>query len=326
MSSNRANGTPASSSWRSTLPIHPAAELSPRMSPDELRALGEDIVKSGLKSPIVLWRPDPRSPPSLLDGINRLDAIEIATGSPVIVGAPSIVAGEHFLACDKVLVLNKSIDPYSYVISANIRRRHLTAKQKRDLIAKIIRVTPEKSNNAIAKQMKVDDKTVGKVRREMEGRSEIPNVETRTDTRGRKQPAKRNPTRARLHREAKLGPEVVGKLEGTSLASAREQDELIVLNRGAAEGEHTEIVQDLVARAVKGEGVSAVSCAKTGAAFRRDDIGANSSGEIARKLARLEQLEAENARLRRENLALRSEVEELKARLLDIPAFLDRTH
>jgi hypothetical protein len=136
----------------------------------------------------------------------------------------------------------------------------------------------------------------------------------------------RNPTRGRLHREAKLGPEVVGKLEGTSLASAREQDELIVLNRGAAEGEHTEIVQDLVARAVKGEGVSAVSCAKTGAAFRHDDIGANSSGEIARKLARLEQLEAENARLRRENLALRSEVEELKARLLDIPAFLDRTH
>jgi hypothetical protein len=69
MSSNRANGTPASSSWRSALPIHPAAELSPRMSPDELRALGEDIVKSGLKSPIVLWRRDSRSLPSLLDGI-----------------------------------------------------------------------------------------------------------------------------------------------------------------------------------------------------------------------------------------------------------------
>ena len=29
------------------------------------------------------------------------------------------------------LVLDKSVDPYSYVISANIRRRHLTAEQKR---------------------------------------------------------------------------------------------------------------------------------------------------------------------------------------------------
>ena len=56
MSSNRANGTSASSSWRSTLPIHPAAELFPRMSPDELQALGEDIIKNGLTSPIVVCR------------------------------------------------------------------------------------------------------------------------------------------------------------------------------------------------------------------------------------------------------------------------------
>jgi hypothetical protein len=30
-------------SWRDVLPIHPAAELFPLMSPGELRALGEDI-------------------------------------------------------------------------------------------------------------------------------------------------------------------------------------------------------------------------------------------------------------------------------------------
>jgi len=83
VSINRANGTPASSSWRSTLPIHPAAELFPRMSPDELQALGEDIIKNGLTSPIVLWQPDSKSQARLLDGISRLDAIEIATGCPV---------------------------------------------------------------------------------------------------------------------------------------------------------------------------------------------------------------------------------------------------
>src|SRR5262245_33689203 len=126
MSSNRANATPASGSWRLTLPIHPAAELFPRMSPDELRALGQDVVKSGLKSPIVLWQPDPRSLPSLLDGISRLDAIEIATGSEAIVGTPNIMAGEHFLACDKVIVLSGAVDPYESVISANVHGRHLT--------------------------------------------------------------------------------------------------------------------------------------------------------------------------------------------------------
>jgi hypothetical protein len=47
----------APKSWRDVLKIHPAAELFPRMSPDDLRALGEDIKANGLKSPIVMWKP-----------------------------------------------------------------------------------------------------------------------------------------------------------------------------------------------------------------------------------------------------------------------------
>jgi hypothetical protein len=42
-------------------------------------------------------------------------------------------------------------DPYAFVISANIRRRHLTAEQKRDLIAKVLKAQPRKSNRQIAK-------------------------------------------------------------------------------------------------------------------------------------------------------------------------------
>jgi hypothetical protein len=38
---------------------------------------------------------------------------------------------------------------------------------------------------------RADDKTVAKVRRELESRSDIPNVETRTDSKGRKQPSKK---------------------------------------------------------------------------------------------------------------------------------------
>jgi hypothetical protein len=47
----------APKSWRDGLPIHPAADLFPRMSADEVRALSEEIKKSGPKSPIVLWSP-----------------------------------------------------------------------------------------------------------------------------------------------------------------------------------------------------------------------------------------------------------------------------
>ena len=76
-------------------------------------------------------------------------------------------------------------------ISKNIHRRHLSADQKRELVTKLLKAKPGAPNNAIANEVKVDDKTVAKVRRDLETRSEIPNVETRTDTRGRKQPARK---------------------------------------------------------------------------------------------------------------------------------------
>ena len=34
-------------SWRDVIKIHPAADLFPMMSPDELKALGEDIKRNG---------------------------------------------------------------------------------------------------------------------------------------------------------------------------------------------------------------------------------------------------------------------------------------
>jgi hypothetical protein len=37
------------------------------------------------------------------------------------------------------------MDPYEYVLSANLHRRHLTADQKRELIAKVLKAKPEAS-------------------------------------------------------------------------------------------------------------------------------------------------------------------------------------
>jgi hypothetical protein len=81
-----------------------------------------------------------------------------------------------------------------------------------------------------------------------------------TDAQGRyRKPRTRNMNRAMIHRRMKLGDEIIDSIKGTSLDSAPEMDELVMLNRGAPEGELTEIVQDLVARAVSGEDVSAIA-------------------------------------------------------------------
>ena len=163
------------------------------MSEAELAALGKDIRKHGLTSSIAVWS-DGKSLVQLLDGRSRLDAIEIEIG-PAIVGPPSVMAGKDFLAVNKVIVLDRSVDPYAFVISANIHRRHLTGEQKHELIAKLIETDPTKSNRQIAKTVKVDHKTVASVRAEKEGRGEIPHVETRTDSKGRKQPARKTTTK-----------------------------------------------------------------------------------------------------------------------------------
>jgi len=77
------SAAPQAQSWRDTLPVHPAAALFPRMSSDELRELGKDIRKNGLRSSIALWQPDKGASALLLDGISRLDAVEVELGRPI---------------------------------------------------------------------------------------------------------------------------------------------------------------------------------------------------------------------------------------------------
>jgi hypothetical protein len=183
--------------WRDTLPVHPATELFPRMSEAELRELGEDIRKHGLKVPIVVWKDQKNASPELLDGRNRLDAIEAAGLAIEIVNIgpeldPSIrLWAQAGWQIETVEVRGDQPggDPYAYVVSANIHRRHLTPEQRRELIAKLLIANPGKSNRQIARQTKADHKTVAAVRQEQEGRGEIPHVEKRKDTKGRMQPA-----------------------------------------------------------------------------------------------------------------------------------------
>src|SRR6516162_6558132 len=96
--------SPAPKGWRATLPIHPAAELLPLMSPAALKDLAEDIENNGLSEPGAVWRKDSDSPWQLLDGRNRLDAVEINEGGPGQIDP-----------LDFTIKIDSSIDPYAYV-------------------------------------------------------------------------------------------------------------------------------------------------------------------------------------------------------------------
>jgi hypothetical protein len=176
--------TSKSKSWRDLLPVHPAAELFPMMSEEELRALGEDIKKNGLREGVALLDG------KLLDGRNRLEAME-AVGI-------KLTTGNGQIEWAKIPSRNvKGSDPIAFVISKNIHRRHLTADQKRDVIAKLIKATPEKSDRQIAEQTRASPTTVGKVRKDLEQAGDVSKLDTRADTKGRKQQARRGPSTAK---------------------------------------------------------------------------------------------------------------------------------
>jgi len=165
--------------WRDRLRVHPAAEIFPLMSADELKALADDIKINGLHEPVTLTE-GKDGQPVLLDGRNRLDALALL--------------GEKFtLERPLMKMVPSSIDAVAHVVSANLHRRHLTTAERRELIATLLKATPTSSNLQIAKLTKTSDKTVAKERRKLEARSEIPNVVTRIDTKGRAQPPEKKP-------------------------------------------------------------------------------------------------------------------------------------
>jgi hypothetical protein len=145
--------------------VHPAADLFPPLLAEELAELAKSIEAHGMQVPIALYKGQ------LLDGRGRLDAAELAGLD--VVPARDVV----------------EIDPYEFVAAANIHRRHLTLEQKRDLIAKLVRAAPEKSDRQIAKLAKSNRNAVGRVRKRLKQAGTCHDRDTRIDTRGRKQPA-----------------------------------------------------------------------------------------------------------------------------------------
>ncbi len=90
----------------SNFKYHPACELFPSLSDEELRSLADDIKENGLLEPIVVHKDE------ILDGRNRFQACEVAGVDP------------QFIAWDG------EGSPTQFVISKNLQRRNLTASQR----------------------------------------------------------------------------------------------------------------------------------------------------------------------------------------------------
>jgi ParB-like chromosome segregation protein Spo0J len=103
------------------LPVHPAADVFPMMSDDELAELAEDIKENGLREPLVIADIVDANgvvETMLVDGRNRSAACRVAGVVPPV----KKLNGE---------------DPTAYILSANIHRRHMTKGQRAMAVAMI---------------------------------------------------------------------------------------------------------------------------------------------------------------------------------------------
>jgi hypothetical protein len=177
--------------------FHPLADIFPLMGGDEFDELVADIKANGLLEDIVLYDG------MILDGRNRYRACLAAGWHPAMVRERVRQGG--MMLDDRRWV----DDPATYVISANIHRRHLTAEQKRDLIAKLIKADPAKSDRQIAAAAKASPTTVGTVRAGIASTvqsGQLPEKRVGKDGKARKQPAKkkaveRKPSKRQLEAE-----------------------------------------------------------------------------------------------------------------------------
>ncbi|MGH9319665.1 MAG: hypothetical protein ACRD3V_07220, partial [Vicinamibacteria bacterium] len=109
--------------WRDVIPVHPAADVFPLLDPWAHKNLAKDIDANGLRNPVLVWS-DADGKEWLLDGRNRLDALaRLGIFPPLPPGMWDTIEVD---------------DPAAYVISANIQRRHLSARERVELVEKVL--------------------------------------------------------------------------------------------------------------------------------------------------------------------------------------------
>ena len=137
----------------------------PPLARDDLRELRTSIEEHGVREPIVVdeWG-------KLIDGHHR-----------------KMIADELGIDCPERTVTGlNELEKWELAMSLNAHRRHLTITQRREiwgkhrvLASQLLAEDPTRSDRAIASELGVDNKTVGKVRSRLEANEDIPVLERR---------------------------------------------------------------------------------------------------------------------------------------------------
>jgi hypothetical protein len=182
--------------WRDYLEVHPAADLFPLMAEAELKELADDIRVNGLRTSIATC--DGGDGPVLLDGRNRLDALAMLGVLYETEGHLGLRAwtGAKWaqLSGDKIQFQHLAGgDPYRLAIAFNIRRRHLNAQQRGEIVIHLLARQPDISDCQLGKELGVDGKTIARARSKGEQLRRIPQLEKTVgaDGKARKRPAKK---------------------------------------------------------------------------------------------------------------------------------------
>jgi ParB-like chromosome segregation protein Spo0J len=182
------------------LPYHPIAEAFnlPLIEGAEFDAFVEDIRANKQCEAITVYQN------KVLDGRNRYRACTKLGVEPRLT---------QFLGDDNAA--------RAFVISKNVRRRHLTAEQRQSLLIAYIAGAPENSDRQLGAAIGVDHKTIASARAKGEDVGKIPHVAKRKD-KGRKQPAKK-PIKAKKPAKAKKPIKILNVATG-ELREATEED------------------------------------------------------------------------------------------------------
>jgi len=143
------------------------------MDPADLERLKADIKENGVRDSLKIYRDRRTGQDLIMGGYNRQQiALEL--------GIDTLPVDEYE---------GTPQERRELVINDNLNRRHLTAKQKRNLIRYFLKKDPGQSDRIIGKKTGTHHSTVSKERAGAVRRGEISHVDKRTDTRGRQQPA-----------------------------------------------------------------------------------------------------------------------------------------
>jgi ParB-like chromosome segregation protein Spo0J len=145
--------------------FHPLADVFPPMEGVEFDELVADIAANGLHEPVTIFED------KVLDGRNRYRACR-----------------EAGIEAKTEPFEGTEADARAFVISKNIRRRHLTAKERRNFLIELVKAAPGKSDRVLAKEAGTTHPTIAKARKQAEATGKALPVEKRIGADGKARP------------------------------------------------------------------------------------------------------------------------------------------